>query len=106
LGSDVGKGGYNGGSSLVGFRGSFTGAGRKGLVHATDLNAHRTKQARNAARAAAGRTKPKNKPAKLTKAERQAEALARKNYREATAEVVVEHRVGGEIVRRREIKRS
>jgi len=103
----MGKGGYNGGSSVVGFEGSFTGSHGTRLIHATDVDAHRTKEARNAARAAAGRTSRKSKvTTKLTKTERQAEALARKNFGEAPAEVVVEHRVKGTVVRRRTVRRS
>ena len=45
----MGKGGYNGGSSTVGFRGSFTGVRSSKLMLATDVDAHLKKRVRNEA---------------------------------------------------------
>ncbi|MEG3153474.1 hypothetical protein [Sphingomonas sp. RB1R13] len=101
------KGGYNGGSTLVGFGGAFSGAQKKKLAHATNVDAHHNKQARNLARSAADRMLPKIKVAtKLTKSERKAEALARKKFRETQADVVVEHRVKGIVATRRTITQT
>lgn len=104
----MGKGGYNGGSSVVGFGGSFTGAPRRKLSSAIDLDAHQSMGKRDAARETAGRT-PKGKAgkgSKLTKAERKADALARQSYKAAPRQVEVEHRLEGVVVHRRVVERS
>lgn len=99
------KGGYLGGSSVVGFSGSFTGRKGQKLVQATDVDAHLTqKSARDAAREAVSGKRKKRRSS--PKSERLAENEARKHYREAPTEVVVEHRSQGEIVEVRTVHRS
>lgn len=100
------KGGYLGGSSVVGFSGSFTGTRAKKLSQASNVAAHLTQKAkRDEARKAASATGRKKKPA-LSKAERQAENEARAKLRDAPREVIVEHRANGEIVSARTVRRS
>lgn len=93
------RGGYLGGSSVVGFNGSFTGERRNRLDRVIDVDAHLNKKSQS-------NTTNSKRPKKLSKEERAAENLARRNYREADRTVVVEERTGGQIVSRRTIERS
>jgi hypothetical protein len=81
-----------------------TGEKRRKLTQATEIDAHLTQKfARNAAQA---KLKKEQVRSRASKAEQQADKLARARYREAPKEVIVEQRVGGEVQSTRKIKRS
>ena len=91
------KGGYLGGSTVIG-------GGRSWHVEPrspADLERDRQEEeARKAAR------KARKKPVRTPKAERRAENEARKKFREAPKDVIVEHKIDGEIVSSRTVQRS
>jgi len=98
------KGGYHGGSTVVGFGGAFAGSPSIKLTRATDVDAHLSQKGkRDQARKLATGKKVK---AKVSKAQKTAEKRQREEYKKADKTVVVEHRRAGEIVATRTIKRS
>lgn len=81
-----------------------TGEKRRKLTQATEIDAHLTQKfARNAAQAKLKKAQARSHPSKT---EQQADKQARKHYREGPKEVIVEHRVGGQVQLTRKIKRS
>ena len=100
------KGGYLGGSSIVGFGGSFTGTRATKLAQACDVDAHLTQKSKRDAARKIAEPAGKKKKVHLSKIERRAENEARKKFRDAPTEVTVEYRVCGEIVSSKTIHRS
>lgn len=91
------KGSYLGGSTVIGGGHSWHVEPRSPADQERD---RLEEEARKAAR------KARKKPIRAPKAERRAKNEARKRFREAPKAVLVEHKVDGEIVSTRTIKRS
>ena len=91
------KGGYLGGSTVIG-------GGRSWQVEPrSPADRERDRQDEEARKAV---LKARKKVPRTPKAERRADNEARKRFREAPKEVLVEHKIGNEIVSTRTIKRS
>ena len=94
----MGKGGYRGGSTLIGF-------GKPWFVEPRSATEVEKEREAEAAKLAADK-KAARKKLYPSKAERKADRDARQQYRDAPKEVEVEHRAAGVIVGKRIIKRS
>ncbi|MFZ1743634.1 MAG: hypothetical protein WAT93_12320 [Pontixanthobacter sp.] len=96
-----------GGGVSIGYGSNLPVSGEKRvkLKHATEIDTHLTqKNVRDAARALV--EKKGRKKSHLTNAEKKADKQARKKYRAAPKEVVVEMREGGELKGMRIVLRS